>query len=68
VRITASLGAAISTDARGGDPQTLLRLADKALYRAKELGRNRTELAGSPESTSSAPSTAEDIPLKSGHR
>src|ERR1700691_1410100 len=52
VRITASLGAAISTDARGGDPQTLLRLADKALYRAKELGRNRTELAGSPESTS----------------
>ena len=64
VRITASLGAAISTDARGGDPQTLLRLADKALYRAKELGRNRTELAGSPESTSSAPSTAEDIPLK----
>jgi two-component system cell cycle response regulator len=68
VRITASLGAAISTDAQGGDPQTILRLADKALYRAKELGRNRTELAGSPESTSSAPSTPEDVPLKSGPR
>jgi two-component system, cell cycle response regulator len=68
VRITASLGAAISTDTQGGDPQTILRLADKALYRAKELGRNRTELAGSPESTSSAPSAAEDVPLKSGPR
>ena len=68
VRITASLGAAMSTDARGADPQTLLRLADKALYRAKDLGRNRAELAGAEESTSSAPTFAEDVPLKSGHR
>ena len=56
VRITASLGAAMSTDARGADPQTLLRLADKALYRAKDQGRNRAELAGAEESSSSAPS------------
>ncbi len=68
VRITASLGAAMSTDARGADPQTLLRLADKALYRAKDQGRNRAELAGAEESSSSVPSTAEDVPLKSGHR
>ena len=68
VRITASLGAAMSTDARGADPQTLLRLADKALYRAKDQGRNRAELAGAEESTSPAPSTAEDVPLKSGQR
>jgi two-component system, cell cycle response regulator len=68
VRITASLGAAMSTDARGADPQTLLRLADKALYRAKDQGRNRAELARPEESTSSAPTPAEDVPLKSGHR
>ena len=55
VRITASLGAAMSTDARGADPQTLLRLADKALYRAKDQGRNRAELAGAEESSSSDP-------------
>jgi diguanylate cyclase (GGDEF)-like protein len=67
VRVTASLGAAMSTDAGGADPQSLLRLADKALYRAKDLGRNRAELAGAGELTSSAPSTAEDVPLKSGH-
>jgi two-component system, cell cycle response regulator len=68
VHITASLGAAIGTDAQGTDPQVLLRLADKALYRAKEQGRNRSELAGSPESTSSAPGTAEVVPLRLGDR
>jgi two-component system, cell cycle response regulator len=68
VRITASLGAAISTGAQGADPQTLLRLADMALYRAKEQGRNRTELAAPSELTGSAPSAAEVVPLKSGHR
>jgi diguanylate cyclase (GGDEF)-like protein len=44
IHITASLGAAVSTDPRKGDPQLLLHLADQALYRAKEQGRNRAEL------------------------
>jgi diguanylate cyclase (GGDEF)-like protein len=68
VRVTASLGVAVSTDARSADPQILLRLADKALYRAKELGRNRYELAASIEPISSTTGPAEGIPLKSGHR
>jgi len=69
VHITASLGAAISsTDARISDSQVLLRLADKALYRAKAQGRNRSELAGSPESTSDAPGTAEVVRLRLGDR
>jgi diguanylate cyclase (GGDEF)-like protein len=42
--ITASFGvAAIPEDA--GDPDSLLRLADRALYAAKAAGRNRVELA-----------------------
>jgi two-component system cell cycle response regulator len=66
VLITASLGAAISSSARGADPQSLLRLADKALYRAKELGRNRCELAGPVESNASA--AADEVPLNSANR
>jgi two-component system, cell cycle response regulator len=68
VRITASLGAALSTDARGADPQSLLRLADKALDRAKDKGRNRLEFAGASEPAASSTASAEDIPLKSGNR
>ena len=43
VRVTASLGAAVSTPALNGDVQKLLRLADRALYAAKDKGRNRCE-------------------------
>ncbi len=44
VHLTVSLGATVSIDAQGVDPQMLLRLADQALYRAKQQGRNRSEL------------------------
>ena len=46
--ITASFGVAIHTNA-AGDAETLLRLADRALYAAKNAGRNRVKLAGSEQ-------------------
>ena len=44
VRVTLSLGASIYPD-DGGDADTLLRVSDGALYRAKEEGRDRVRLA-----------------------
>ncbi|MEO7726993.1 MAG: diguanylate cyclase [Burkholderiales bacterium] len=43
LKITASFGAAIYPE-HGEDADTLLRLADEALYRAKGAGRNRVEV------------------------
>jgi diguanylate cyclase (GGDEF)-like protein len=42
-RITVSIGVAVFPEA-GDTPQAVLKAADKALYRAKEKGRNRVEL------------------------
>ena len=44
-RITISVGVAAFPDA-GGAPEAVLKVADQALYRAKEQGRNRVETAG----------------------
>jgi len=45
IQVTASLGVAVSGYPPCLDAKTLLQLADDALYRAKENGRNRSELA-----------------------
>jgi diguanylate cyclase (GGDEF)-like protein len=45
VHVTASCGVAASTKSNRLDPHTLIHLADEALYRAKEGGRNRAEPA-----------------------
>jgi two-component system, cell cycle response regulator len=68
VSVTVSLGAAVTISDRGADPQMLLRLADQALYRAKDNGRNRCELATAPESTALSPAIADGVSAKPGAR
>jgi len=46
-QVSASFGVAAFPE-HGNTTDDLLRAADKALYRAKERGRNRVEVAGSP--------------------
>jgi diguanylate cyclase (GGDEF)-like protein len=48
VRITVSCGISASVPGEMLDSQALLHTADEALYRAKEHGRNRSELANRP--------------------
>jgi len=52
--VTASLGVAVSQHPPCVDAKMLLQLADDALYRAKENGRNRCELAAGQELIGSA--------------
>lgn len=49
--VTVSIGVAASVKTRT-DPETVLKAADKALYRAKANGRNRVETASSPRRAS----------------
>jgi len=47
--ITASSGLAVSRGDSPLEPQILIHLADDALYRAKDKGRNRCEIASQPD-------------------
>jgi diguanylate cyclase (GGDEF)-like protein len=49
ISITASFGVAATGEGPGEGCQNLIRLADEALYRAKEKGRNRVEWTGAEE-------------------
>lgn len=44
ISVTASFGIASHPESGAEDPESLLRLADRALYRAKKAGKNRVEL------------------------
>lgn len=44
-RVTISAGVAVRVPGFGDSPESLVTLADQALYRAKREGRNRTILA-----------------------
>jgi two-component system, cell cycle response regulator len=66
IHITASIGIAASIDPLEVDAQALLRLADDALYRAKEGGRNRTEVGEPrPQLNPSGPAVEHTAPVKS---
>ncbi len=45
LRITISIGVSCYSEAGKESPEDLIRIADEALYRAKQGGRNRVELA-----------------------
>ncbi|MGB0034036.1 MAG: diguanylate cyclase [Candidatus Acidiferrales bacterium] len=66
VSVTASLGVAVSSESNPLEPKALLNSVDLALYRAKDLGRNRSEIATPPGLADSNPSAGQSAPLESG--
>jgi two-component system, cell cycle response regulator len=68
INITASLGVAANMDARRFDSDTVLRLADEALYRAKARGRNCSEPAKTHDSDSTESTSAEPSNVKLASR
>jgi two-component system, cell cycle response regulator len=62
ISITVSLGLAVSGGITPLDPEAMLSTADEALYRAKERGRNRSEMGVCHAAPSAA--VAEIVPVK----
>ena len=68
IAVTASFRVTASIDKSPLDPQEILRLADAALYRAKERGRNRVELARAQDLTAKVPDSAATVKQKTAPR
>jgi two-component system cell cycle response regulator len=68
IAVTASFGVTASIDMSPLDPQDIFRLADAALYRAKERGRNRVELARAEDLTEKVPDSAATVEQKTALR
>jgi two-component system cell cycle response regulator len=66
VSVTASIGAAIGQPGTTMSAQNLIDGADRALYRAKELGRDRLEMAEAPRALPQAPAPLPDAATDSG--
>jgi diguanylate cyclase (GGDEF)-like protein len=66
VRITVSCGISASVAGNMLDSQALLHTADEALYRAKEHGRNRSELANRPNLVPPGPVVQGVVTTKAG--
>jgi diguanylate cyclase (GGDEF)-like protein len=64
VRVTVSCGVATMSGSLLDSPSTLLACADRALYRAKQLGRDRTQVY---TEELSAPSLVAPAPVESAH-
>ncbi len=60
VSVTASLGIASFPESKAENGEDLVRLADRALYRAKKTGKNRVELFWSDDTGPRAPSEPPD--------
>ena len=68
IAVTASFGVTARIDKSPVDSQEILRLADAALYRAKERGRNRTELARAEDLVVRVPDSSDSVEHKAAPR
>ncbi|HMG22624.1 MAG TPA: diguanylate cyclase, partial [Kofleriaceae bacterium] len=57
LRVTASFGIASYPESKARDGEDLVRRADRAMYRAKQTGKNRVELYWSDDSGPGSPPT-----------
>ncbi|CAN5809649.1 hypothetical protein BH11MYX2_BH11MYX2_14410 [soil metagenome] len=64
LNVTASFGIASYPESKAVDGEDLIRRADKALYRAKKMGKNRVELFWTDESGPIRMSTIEMLAIK----